>query len=109
MTSTDIQCLKDNVDKLVEIRTIHDECLIAQVQIVTDDDELHVHDVMYKVVSSNQIESYPKLEAAGGYLLDFVEIVSAEPVASLTTNDLPLTASPFTQSCETLGCTGKAR
>ena len=79
MTEPDIQCLKESVDKRVEIRTIHDECLVAKVLIVTDDDEDHVHDVMYEVISSNQIDSYTHLDSAGGYLLDFVEIVSVKP------------------------------
>ena len=78
MTETDIQCLKENIDKLVEIRTVNDECLIARVQLVTDDEEYHVHDVMYEVISSNQIDSYAHLDSSGGYLLDFVEIVSVK-------------------------------
>jgi hypothetical protein len=86
MTLADIQCLKDHIDKLVEIRTIDDECLIARIQFVTHDDELHVHDVMYKVVSSNKIDSYGHLETSGGYLLDFEEIVSVKPAPSLTPN-----------------------
>jgi hypothetical protein len=80
MTEADIQCLKDNIDKLVEIRTVDAECLIAKIQIVTDDDEYHVHDVMYEVISSNQIDTYAHLENSGGYLLDFVEIVSVKPI-----------------------------
>lgn len=78
MTEADIQCLKDNIDKVVEIQTVHDERLIAKIMIVTDDDEYHVHDVMYEVISSNQIDSYAQLESSGGYLLDFVEIVSVK-------------------------------
>jgi hypothetical protein len=39
MTEDDIQCLKENVDKLVEIRTTDDECLVAKVLFVTDDEE----------------------------------------------------------------------
>jgi hypothetical protein len=79
MTEADIQCLKNNIDKLVEIRTIHDECLTAKIMIVTDDDEYHVHDVMYEVITSNQTDSYVNLDSSGGYVLDFVEIVSVKP------------------------------
>jgi hypothetical protein len=78
MTEADIQCLKENVDKLVEIRTVDGECLIAKIQIVTDDDEYHVHDVMYEVVSSNQINTYTHLDSAGGYLMDFIDIDSVK-------------------------------
>lgn len=67
------------MDKLVEIQTAAGERLIAQILLVTDDDELHVHDVIYRVVSSNQLDSYRGIESAGGYLLDFVEIVSVKP------------------------------
>ena len=79
MTDADIQCLKDHIDRLVEIRTVQGECLVAKIMIVTDDDEYHVHDVMYEVVSSNQIDSYTHLGSAGGYLLDFVDIDSIKP------------------------------
>jgi hypothetical protein len=86
MTPADIQCLKDNIDKLVDIRTVDEECLIARVMIVTDDDEIQVRDVMYEVVSSNRIESYGDLEDLSGYLLDFEEIVSVKPVPAPTTD-----------------------
>lgn len=86
VTAADIQCLRDNVDKLVEIRTIDEECLVARVMIVTHDDDIQVHDVMYEVVSSNRIESYDDLSDLSGYLLDFVEIVSVKPVPPLKTD-----------------------
>ena len=82
MDVAEIQCLKDNIDKLVEIRTVDGECLIAQLQIVTHDDEINVHDVMYQVISSNKIDSYSNLESTGGYVLDFEEIVSVVPIPS---------------------------
>ena len=50
MTADDIQRLKDNIDKLVEIRTVDEECLVARVMIVTYEDEIQVHDVMFEVV-----------------------------------------------------------
>ena len=86
MTVADIQCLKDNIDKLVEIRTTNDECLTARILFVTHDDEYDEHDVLYEVVSSNQIDSYRHLETSGGYMLDFEEIVSVKPAPSLTPN-----------------------
>ena len=76
MPADDIQRLKDNIDKLVEIRTVDEECLVARVMIVTHEDEIQVHDVMFEVVSSNRIELYGDLEDLSGYLLDFEEIVS---------------------------------
>jgi hypothetical protein len=86
MTADDIQRLKDNIDKLVEIRTVDEECLVARVMIVTHEDEIQVHDVMFEVVSSNRIESYGDLEDLSGYLLDFEEIVSVKQVPALTTD-----------------------
>ncbi|MGA2167735.1 MAG: hypothetical protein ABSG62_05945 [Terracidiphilus sp.] len=86
MTLADIQCLKDHLDKLVEIRTVDEECLIARILFVAHDDEYDEHDVLYEVVSSNQIDQYRHLETSGGYVLDFEEIVSVKPVLSPTPN-----------------------
>jgi hypothetical protein len=76
MTEADIQCLKDNADKLVEIRTVDGECLIARILFVTQNDEYDEHNVLYEVISSNQFEDYAHLQSAGGYVLDFQKIVS---------------------------------
>jgi single-stranded DNA-specific DHH superfamily exonuclease len=80
MTKSDIQCLKDNVDKSVEIMTIDDECLIAKVLIVTHNDEYDEHDVLYEVVSSNKMDFYLNHKDAGGFVLDFDRIISVKPV-----------------------------
>jgi hypothetical protein len=76
---SDIQCLKDNIDKAVEIQTIDGERLIAKVLFVTHDQEYDEHEVLYEVVSSNMIQSYAHLENAGGYVLDFEKILSVKP------------------------------
>jgi single-stranded DNA-specific DHH superfamily exonuclease len=81
MTESDIQCLKDNVGKTVEICTIDNECLIAKVLIVTHNDEYDEHDVLYEVVSSNTMDFYLNHKDAGGFVLDFDKIVSVKPVA----------------------------
>jgi hypothetical protein len=86
MTAADIQCLKDKIDKLVEIRTTNDECLIARILFVIHDDEYDEHEAIYEVVSSNQIGSYRHLETSGGYVLDFGRIVSVRPVPSPSPN-----------------------
>jgi hypothetical protein len=80
MTEDDIQCLKENVDKLVEIRTTDDECLVAKVLFVTDDEEYDDHEVLYEVISSNTIDSYRLLDSNSGYVLDFKKIVSVKQV-----------------------------
>ena len=79
MTDSEIQCLKDNIDKAVEIQTIEGEQLIAKVLFVTHDQEHNEHDMLYEVVSSNMIQSYAHLDNAGGYVLDFDKILSVKP------------------------------
>jgi hypothetical protein len=79
VTESEIQCLKDNIDKTVEIQTIDGERLIAKVLFVTHDQEYDEHEVLYEVVSSNMIQSYAHLENVGGHVLDFEKILSVEP------------------------------
>jgi hypothetical protein len=76
MTEADIQCLKDNIDREVEIHTIDGEQLVAKVLFVTHDEEYGEHDVLYEVISSNMMDSYAHLDKAGGYVLDFEKILS---------------------------------
>jgi hypothetical protein len=80
MTESDIQCLKDNVEKKVEIETSEGEQLIAKVLVVIYDKEYDEHELIYEVVSSNKLESYSHLDDAGGYVLDFNKIVSVKPM-----------------------------
>jgi hypothetical protein len=80
MTEADIQCLKDNIDKLVEIQTADDECLLAKVLFVTHCEEYNEHDVLYDVISSNKMDFYLKYKDTGGFVLDFERIVSVKPV-----------------------------
>jgi hypothetical protein len=82
MTEADIQCLKDNIDKPVEIQTLDGECLVARVLFVTHNDEFDEHDVLYEVLSSNKINSYAHMDTTGGYVLEFDKIVSVKPVPS---------------------------
>jgi hypothetical protein len=84
LTLAEIQFLKDNIDNLVEIRTVGDECLIARILIVIHDDEYDEHEVIYEVASSNQIDQYRNLETSVGYVLDFEEIVSIKPADAAT-------------------------
>ena len=64
MTESEIQCLRDNIDKSVEIQTIDGERLIAKVLFVTLDKDYEEHEVLYEVISSNMINSYVHLEDA---------------------------------------------
>jgi small nuclear ribonucleoprotein (snRNP)-like protein len=88
MTESEIQCLKDNIDKTVEIETTNGERLIAKVLLVTHDEEYDEHELIYQVVSSNMLESYLYRESAGGYVLDFDNIVLVRPFPDSMTNQL---------------------
>lgn len=79
MTEIEIQCLKDNIDKTVEIETVDGERLVAKVIFVMFDDEYDEHELLYQVVSSNMLDSYKHLEDAGGYTLDFDKVLSVRP------------------------------
>ena len=81
MTESEIQCLRDNIDKTVEIETNSGERLIAKVLFVTCDEEYDEHELTYQVVSSSLLESYSNLENAGGYVLDFDKIMSVRPLS----------------------------
>ena len=80
MTDSEIQFLKDNIDKTVEIETNEGERLIAKVLFVTYDEEYDEHELTYQVVSLSMLESYLNLENSGGYVLDFDKIVSVRPL-----------------------------
>jgi hypothetical protein len=79
VTESEIQCLRDNIDKTVEIETNSGERLIAKVLFVTCDEEYDEHELTYQVVSSNRLGSYLQLENTGGYVLDFDKILSVRP------------------------------
>lgn len=81
MTENEIQCLKDNIGRLVDVETTDGEFLVARVISVFYDQEYDEHELFYEVVSTNV--SYEHLEDAGGYALDFDEIRSVAPHAEL--------------------------
>ena len=79
MTETEIQCLKQNVGKFVEIETSDGELLVAKLIDVFDDSALDEHELFCEVVSSNVREPAVEADAAEGYALDFDDILSATP------------------------------
>jgi hypothetical protein len=83
MTESEIQCLKDNIDKTVEIETINGERLLAKVLFVTHSEEFDEHEVLYEVVSSSTPEFYSQHESSGGFVLDFDKIQSVKPRSDL--------------------------
>jgi len=83
MTEPEIQCLKDNIDKSVEIETVDGERLIAKVLVVIHDQNYDEHEVVYKVVSSNMPEIYSQHKNSGGFVLDFDKIQSVKPYSDM--------------------------
>ena len=81
MIDSEIQCLKDNVGKLVEIETTVGEWLIAKVLCVEHDEEYDEHNLLYEMVASTKPEFYGRHADAGGFALDFDKIVSVKPHA----------------------------
>ncbi len=79
MTEADIQCLKDNIDKPVEIQTIDGEQLFAKVLAVFCDQAYDEHELFYELISTNMPSLYKRKEVAGGYSLEFEKILSARP------------------------------
>jgi hypothetical protein len=80
MTESELQCLKNSIDKTLEIQTIDGEHLFAKVLAVFCDQEYDEHELFYELISTNMPESYQPRENAGGCALDFDKIVSAKPV-----------------------------
>ena len=86
MTESEIQCLKDNVDKAVVIETLDGERLIAKVLFVTHCEEYDEHDVLYEMISSSTPDFYAKHADTRGFVLDFDRIASVKPLADLGGN-----------------------
>jgi len=78
MTDSEIQCLKDSIGTVVEIETTNGEVLVARVLFVFHDGECGEHELFYEVVSSNK--QYKNLDSAGGYALDFEQILSVKAI-----------------------------
>ena len=83
MTESEIQFLKDNIDKTVEIETINGERLPAKVLFVTHSEKFDEHELLYEVVSSSTPEFYSRHEGSGGFVLDFDKIKSVKPYSDL--------------------------
>ncbi len=83
MIESEIQILKDNIDKTVDIETIDGELLIAEVISVFDDQAYDEHELFYKMISSNKLDAYRHLGDAAGYALDFDRIQSVKPHSDL--------------------------
>ena len=48
MTESQIQCLKDNLDKIVELETVEGEKLVAKILAIFHDPEYDEHDFLLR-------------------------------------------------------------
>jgi len=74
---SEIQCLKENLDHLVDIETADGEFLVAKVLSVFHDEANNEHEVFFEVVSSNM--PHKDSESAVGCALDFGNILLVRP------------------------------
>lgn len=79
MTKSEMQFLKERVDKTVEIKTVAGERLIARVLFVMHHDGYDEHDVLYEMIATNRPEFYATHANSGGFVLDFADILSGKP------------------------------
>lgn len=86
MADSEIQCLKDNIDKIVEIETTSGELLIAMVLFVTHSEEYDEHELTYEMVRTNMPEFYVANKGSGGFVLNLCDIISARPFSGANPN-----------------------
>lgn len=79
MTDSEIECLKSNINKAVEIETVEGELLIAKVLFVTHDNDYNEHELLYQVLASSTPEFYERNKNAPSLALDFNSILSVKP------------------------------
>ena len=80
MIASEIECLKANVDKLVELETTDGELIIAKVLNVFDaEDE---HELFFEVVSSSAPHLYARSQASRTFAMDFEYIFSVKAHAA---------------------------
>jgi hypothetical protein len=79
VTEPEIQYLKTNVNKTVEIETDEGELLVAKVLFVTHDDDFDEHELLYQVLASSTPEFYERFKNTPSLALDFKNILSVKP------------------------------
>jgi hypothetical protein len=79
MTESETQCLKDSVDRLVEIETFDGEKLVAKILFAENSNEYNEHNLLYELISTNTPEFYARFENSGGFVMDFGKILTVKP------------------------------
>jgi small nuclear ribonucleoprotein (snRNP)-like protein len=74
VTESDLQVLKESIDKLVKITCSDGEILLAKVHAVSDEDE----DVVYELVATTKESHYEKRDEQPAYLIAFRDIERVE-------------------------------
>jgi hypothetical protein len=78
MTPSDLECLKTNIDQVVEIETRHGECLLIKVMFVFDQES--DPDVFFWDVTSDPHEK--DSEQTEGFSLRLEEIIAVKKFAN---------------------------
>jgi len=78
MTNQDLDTLRENDNRLVSIRTIDGEVLVAWVRFVSESNQ----DLIYDLVSTSKESEYEKHDEQPAYRIRFQDIESVEAVPS---------------------------
>lgn len=76
MTPRELGILKENVDRIVEIKCTDGEVMSAKLISVSEREE----DIVFDLISTNRPDKYEKLDQQPAYLLRFVRIASVQAV-----------------------------
>ncbi len=74
MTTSDLDLLKNRIDRVVRIDCIDGEVLFAKPLVVTEEDE----DIIFDLISTNRPDKYEKLDIQPAYMLRFEHIAHVE-------------------------------
>jgi succinylglutamate desuccinylase len=74
MNTKDLETLKANIGKVIEIISRDGETLLAKVVLVSEEDE----DVVYDLVSTTRESQYEKFDEQPAYRITFQEIESVK-------------------------------
>jgi hypothetical protein len=75
MTDKDLRTLRENDNRIVQIRTNDGEVMLAKVRFVSESEQ----DLVYDLVSTSKEGQYEKYDEQPAYLIKFEDIESVEP------------------------------
>lgn len=78
MEKTNVEILKLNIDKRVEITTVNGEQMVAKlISVFAEESD---PDIFFELVSTSHPQLYPQKENLGGYSLPIAEIASVRSI-----------------------------